>query len=158
MTTFSAGVYQNEYLPRPARKLTPIVTVTATTDTGQASSAPAAAGARGTTESTEIIVIDTSGSMNLPAGQAAAAKHAPPPPSDCIRDGVCSGSSPAPHLAHYIYPGTSGLLQATDEHRPRRRPRSGNWRPGRHRPSGHGSRSPTNFSPPVPTASTTPSC
>jgi hypothetical protein len=117
MTTFSAGVYQNEYLPEGGTEVNAIVTVTATTDTGQASSAPAAAGARGTTEATEIIVIDTSGSMNYPPAKLRAAKHATAAAIDCIRDGVWFGIIAGTHLAHYIYPGTSGLVQATDEHR-----------------------------------------
>ena len=122
MTTFSAEVYQNEFLPDGGIEVNTIVTVTATTN-----GSPAAGGTKGTkgtegtkgtdgTEAAEIIVIDTSGSMNYPPAKLRAAKHATAAAIDCIRDGVWFGVIAGDHLAHHIYPSWE-LVQASDEHR-----------------------------------------
>jgi hypothetical protein len=113
MTTFSAEVYQNEYLPEGGAEVNAIVTVTAKTD----GAGPVTPKTMQAAEASEIIVIDTSGSMNYPPAKLRAAKHATAAAIDCIRDGVWFGVIAGDHLAHQIYPSPGVLEQATDRNR-----------------------------------------
>jgi Mg-chelatase subunit ChlD len=56
MTSFTADVYQNEYLPMGGSEVNAIVTVTAS----------GAAGSTGQPAAAEIVIVDTSGSMDVP--------------------------------------------------------------------------------------------
>jgi hypothetical protein len=79
MTRFAAETYQNEFLPIGASEVNAVVTVTATGGTGRAEP---------TAEAAEIVIVDVSGSMAIPATKLRAAKAATAAAIDCIRDGV----------------------------------------------------------------------
>ena len=101
---FSADVFQNEYLPEGGREVNAIVTVTAT---GAAVGPVAASG----TDAAEVIIIDTSGSMNYPPTKIRAAKQATSAAIDTLRDGVLFAVVAGSHEARQIYP-RAGLVPA----------------------------------------------
>ncbi len=97
MATFSAEVYQNEFLPEGGSDVHAIVTVTC-----------AGAGAAGSSDegaAAEIVIIDTSGSMG--ADKIAAAQQAAVAALDEVHDGVWVAVIAGNHEAHLVYP-TSG--------------------------------------------------
>jgi len=100
VSTFTAESFQNEYLADGATEANAIVTVTA--DTG---GAPAPS-----TDSCEIIVIDSSGSMGY-EGRLAAAKRATRAAVDVLADGVRFAVIAGSHVAKQVYP-PSGLAVA----------------------------------------------
>lgn len=94
MTNFSAEVFQNEYLPERATTVDAVVTVTA--DNAIASPTGALV---------EVIVIDTSGSMNEEGGsKIRAALVATQAAIDTISDGVEFAVVGGTHVASLIYP------------------------------------------------------
>ena len=114
MTTFTAAVYQNEYLPPDGSEVNAIVTVTSDVggpdagvggrDAGAPASAP---------ETAEIVIIDTSGSMAVPRRKIKAAREATSAAIDCIRDGVAFGVIAGTDRAQLIYPSSPELATAT---------------------------------------------
>jgi hypothetical protein len=102
MTTFAAQTYQNEYLPEGAAEVNAVVTVTGS------GSGPV----MGATSAAEIIIIDTSGSMDYPSTKMRAAQEATRAAIDCIRDGVWFGVIAGTKLAHQIYPQPGTLAPA----------------------------------------------
>ncbi len=116
MTTpsFTADVFQNEYLPEGAREVNAIVTVTAAgggVASGSSASAPSSASASASAEAAEVIVIDTSGSMNYPPTKIRAAKQATSAAIDTLRDGALFAVVAGSHIARQIYP-RAGLVAA----------------------------------------------
>jgi hypothetical protein len=107
VTTFAAQTYQNEYLPEDADEVNAVVTVTASGSDGSVSSTAAA----------EVIIIDTSGSMDYPPTKLRAAKEATAAAIDCIRDGVWFGIIAGTKLAHHIYPAQGTLVPANPQTR-----------------------------------------
>jgi hypothetical protein len=107
VTTFSAQTYQNEYLPEGGSQVDAVVTVTASGSDGTIGSTPAA----------EIIIIDTSGSMDYPPTKLRAAQQATAAALDCLRDGVAFGVIAGTKLAHQIYPEPGRLVPASAETR-----------------------------------------
>ncbi len=103
MTSFSAQTYQNEYLPEGGSQVDAVVTVTASGSGGTIGSTPAA----------EIIIIDTSGSMDYPPAKLRAAQQATAAAVDCLRDGVSFGVIAGTKLAHQIYPEPGRLVPAS---------------------------------------------
>ena len=103
MTSFTAEVFQNEYLPADGTEVNAIVTVTAA---GTASSAahPDAA---------EIVIIDTSGSMDVPRVKIKSAREATCAAIDCIRDGVAFAVIAGTDRARVVYPADGGLARAS---------------------------------------------
>ena len=101
MSEFAVEVFQNEYLPEGGREVNAIVTVTAT---GGATS-----GTR--TDAAEVIIIDTSGSMDYPPTKLRAAKRATAAAIDALRDGVWFAVVAGAHAARPIYP-ERGLVAA----------------------------------------------
>jgi von Willebrand factor type A C-terminal domain/von Willebrand factor type A domain len=109
VTTFAVETYQNEYLPEGGTDVDAIVTITAS------------AGGRptGTTEAVELIIVDTSGSMDYPPTKIRAARDATAAAIDCIRDGVWFGVVGGTQLAYQVFPSAGGLVQASPEARSR---------------------------------------
>ncbi|MEA2196655.1 MAG: hypothetical protein QOJ25_706 [Solirubrobacteraceae bacterium] len=108
MSTFTAEAYQNEYLPLDGTEVNAIVTVTST---GDGVPAPQGGGA-------EIVILDTSGSMDVPRNKIAAARDATCVAIDCIRDGVAFGVISGTDKAWLVYPRRpGGLLAASTETR-----------------------------------------
>ena len=103
MTTFSAQTYQNEYLPEGGSQVDAVVTVTAS----------GSGGALGSTAAAEIIIIDTSGSMDYPPAKLRAAQQATTAAVDCLRDGVSFGIIAGTKRAHQIYPAAGTLAAAS---------------------------------------------
>jgi hypothetical protein len=99
---FEVQVFQNEYLPSGGRVVDAIVTVTA--ESGPSTAAPAA-------EAAEVIIIDTSSSMDYPPTTLRAAKYATAVAVDALRDGVWFGVVAGSHQARMIYP-PNGLVRA----------------------------------------------
>ena len=107
MSTFTAEAYQNEYLPLGGSEVNAVVTVTATGD-AVAVERPAAA---------EIVIVDASGSMEVPRGKIAAARQATAAAIDCIRDGVAFGVIAGRETAQPLYPRRGGLVPASERTR-----------------------------------------
>ncbi|HEY2301731.1 MAG TPA: VWA domain-containing protein [Acidimicrobiales bacterium] len=103
MTTFSAQTYQNEYLPEGGSQVDAVVTVTAS----------GSGGTLGSTAAAEIIIIDTSGSMDYPPAKLRAAQQATTAAVDCLRDGVSFGIVAGTKRAHQIYPAGGTLAAAS---------------------------------------------
>ena len=109
MTTFAAATYQNEYLAAGATDVNAIVTVTATAD----GSGPV------TSAAVEIILCDTSGSMNEPPTKIRAVRDATAVAIDQLRDGVEFAVVSGDDQAVLLYPppmrgGASTLAVASD--------------------------------------------
>lgn len=101
---FQVDVYQNEYLPEGSRQVNAIVTVTATAAGSGPSTAPAAPG-----QAAEVIIVDTSGSMDYPRAKMIAAKRATAAAIDTLRDGVAFAVIAGSNQARFVYP-TNGTL------------------------------------------------
>jgi von Willebrand factor type A C-terminal domain/von Willebrand factor type A domain len=99
---FTAETYQNPYLPRGARDVHAVVTVTAT---GEATARASGA---------EIIIVDTSDSMNHPSRKIKAARQATAVAIDCIRDGVAFGVIAGNDRVRLMYPQGGELVPADD--------------------------------------------
>ncbi|HWK17545.1 MAG TPA: VWA domain-containing protein [Solirubrobacteraceae bacterium] len=107
MTTFTAEAYQNEYLPLGGSDVNAVVTVTATGG-AVAEERPAAA---------EVVIVDASGSMEVPRGKIEAARQATAAAIDCIRDGVEFGVIAGRESANALYPRRGGLVTASERTR-----------------------------------------
>src|SRR5687768_8032817 len=107
MATFTAEVFQNEYLAPNTDVVDAVVTVSVT-------GAPVAAAAGA---ATEIIIVDVSGSMNEEGGRKmAAAREATVAAISCIRDGVSFAVIGGREQANLIYP-RRGLAVASNSTR-----------------------------------------
>lgn len=96
MSSFTADVFQNEYLPAGTDVVDAVVTVNAGDDVASANASSGAV---------EIIVIDTSGSMSEDRGaKIAAARTATKAAVDVIRDGVEFAVVGGNEGAYMIYP------------------------------------------------------
>ena len=112
MAEFQINAFHNEFLPRGARTVHALVTVTAS-GTGSVD-APAGAGA-GADERSELLIVDTSGSMN--GKKLRSVKEATAAAIDCIPDGVRFGIITGNHRAEVAYPPTSPLATSSPESR-----------------------------------------
>jgi VWA domain-containing protein len=99
----TAEVYQNEYLPVDGSEVNAIVTVASSGNGGPAREPEAA----------EIVIVDTSGSMNVPRVKIDAAREATSVAIDCIRDGVAFGVIAGTFDAHLVYPSRRELVSAS---------------------------------------------
>lgn len=111
MTTFSAETYQNEFLPDGASEVNAVVTVTATGDGGGGPTG--AVGANAATRAAEVIIVDTSGSMNYPSSKIKAARRATAVAIDCLRDGIGFAVIAGTGHAEIVYPPFEGLAEST---------------------------------------------
>ena len=124
MATFSADVYQNEFLPDGGTDVHAIVTVTCSGagEAGQSESGDAA----------EIVIVDTSGSMG--EDKIAAVQQAAAAALDQVLDGVWFAVIAGNHEARLAYPAGSELgMVRMDERDPRRGQGRGSHLLGRRR-------------------------
>ena len=113
MSTFEVEVFQNEYLPSGETEVNAIVTVSSAGLAG--TGAPPAAA--------EIVIVDTSGSMDVPRSKIKAARATTAVAIDGIRDGVMFGVIAGNEQARHIYPPGAGLEPASERSRNAARPR-----------------------------------
>jgi VWA domain-containing protein len=114
---FRVDVYQNEYLPEGAGEVNAIVTVTATGAGAESAGSDAggsdgSAGGASSAATAEVIIVDCSGSMHVPATKLTAAKHATAAAIDTLRDGVLFAVVAGTDTAKLIYPHSHGLVPA----------------------------------------------
>jgi von Willebrand factor type A C-terminal domain/von Willebrand factor type A domain len=102
MTTFTADVYQNEYLPVGGSEVNAVITVTSLAGNAPGSQPEAA----------EIVIVDTSGSMDVPRAKIKAAREATGVAVDCIRDGVLFAVIAGNHAPYMVYPRDGSLVEA----------------------------------------------
>ena len=107
MSTFTVEAYQNEYLPLGGSQVNAVVTVTSEAPV-EASEQPDAA---------EIVIVDTSGSMDWPALKIKAAREATCVAIDCIRDGVAFAVIAGTDDADVVYPANGKLAVASEKTR-----------------------------------------
>ena len=96
MATFTADVFENEYLPEGSTEVHAVVSVTCS-DAGSA-------GQSGAGQAAEIILIDTSGSMDMPSAKIAAARRAAQVALDEITDGTLFAVVAGNTGSQMIYP------------------------------------------------------
>jgi hypothetical protein len=102
MAEFTIECFHNEFLPSGASVMHAVVTVTAAgTPAGEATTA------NGSTERSELVILDVSGSMN--GKRLRAAKDATAAAVDCVPDGTRFGIITGNHEAERAYP-EAGLL------------------------------------------------
>jgi von Willebrand factor type A C-terminal domain/von Willebrand factor type A domain len=101
---FTLTIDQNKYLPEGGREVHAIVTV-------EASGVPAAGAVR-TTSAAEVIIIDTSGSMDYPRTKMSAAIRAAQTAVDSLRDGVHFAVVSGSARARMVYPPGEQLVAA----------------------------------------------
>jgi hypothetical protein len=110
MTDFQIECFQNEFLPQGGQKMDAVLTVSAS---GEGSSAgPDAAPAE---DRTELLIVDTSGSMN--GKKLRCAKEATAAAVDCIPDGVRFGIITGNHEAEMAFPIWGQLAVSSPESR-----------------------------------------
>lgn len=107
MSSFTADIYQNEYLPVDGSEVNAIVTVASA---GQA-------GADERPDAAEIVIVDTSGSMDVPKAKIQAAREATSVAIDCIRDGVAFGLIAGTDSPRVAYPDRRQLVPASERTR-----------------------------------------
>ena len=115
MSSFTAEVFQNEFLPSGGAEVNAVVTVTSTA--GADSAREPAPGGRAPLEAAVIVVVDASGSMQMPRKKMKAAIEATGIAIDCIRDGVEFGIVAGTHEAALVYPSNQTLVLASPETR-----------------------------------------
>jgi hypothetical protein len=118
MSTFEVEVFQIEYLPPGGTEVNAIVTVSSAGLAG--TGAPPAAA--------EIVIVDTSGSMDVPRSKIKAAREATAVAIDGIRDGVMFGVIAGSQKARQIYPPDGGLVPASERSRHAARQAAGKLR------------------------------
>jgi len=109
MATFEMECFQNEFLARDADTMHAVLTVTVA-GTGEEVPSRTAPGER-----SELIIVDTSGSMS--GKKLRAAKEATSAAIDCIPGGVAFGVLAGNHEAELVYPATLPLSVSSPETR-----------------------------------------
>jgi len=109
MATYTADVFQNEFLPDGSAEVHAVVTV-ACTGAGQA-------GQSGAGDAAEIILIDTSGSMDMPSAKMIAARRAAHVALDEIHDGTLFAVVAGNTGAQMIYPLQPSMVRMDAAHR-----------------------------------------
>jgi hypothetical protein len=105
--SFSASVYQNEFLPDGASEVNAVVTVTG--DDAQA-------GPTGT-EKAVVLIVDTSGSMEVPGTKIRAARRAAATAIELLPDGTLFALVAGTEHGRCAYPPDGGLVAADDRTR-----------------------------------------
>lgn len=106
MAEFRAEVFQNEYLSDGATDVHGVVSVTC--------SGAGAAGQASGSQAAEIIIVDTSGSMDMPPAKIAAARRAAKVAIGEILDGTWFAVLSGHTVAQMVYPPHPGLAKMTD--------------------------------------------
>ncbi|MGP4028009.1 vWA domain-containing protein [Actinomadura sp. 3N407] len=107
---FTVKIDQNKFLPEGGREVHAIVSVEATAE-GGAAAAPSSA------KASEVIIIDTSGSMSYPDTKLRAAVKAAQVAIDTLRDGVEFAVIAGSNTASMVYPQHGGLVAADTQSR-----------------------------------------
>ncbi|MGA8114186.1 MAG: VWA domain-containing protein [Actinocatenispora sp.] len=107
--TFTAEVYQNQYLAAGGRTVDAVVTVTAT-----GSGLPAG---DSTTSAAEVVMVDCSGSMGYPRTRMTEAIKATGVAIDTLRDGVMFAVVAGRSDARMVYPPTLNMVPANQQTR-----------------------------------------
>jgi VWA domain-containing protein len=107
MSRFEVEIFQNEFLAAGATQVNAIATVSSA-GFAEAGAAPDAA---------EIVIVDTSGSMDVPRAKIQAARDATAVAIDCIRDGVLFGVIAGTDNTWQVYPQDGGLAPASEQSR-----------------------------------------
>jgi hypothetical protein len=105
---FQAEVDQNEYLPEGGRQVDAIVTITAQGTGLRGGAAPTAA---------QVIIVDTSGSMTMPATKINEAKKATAVAIDALREGVPFAIVAGTTSATLVYPRELRMVPANPQTR-----------------------------------------
>jgi hypothetical protein len=106
LAEFTAEVFQNEYLSEGATDVHGVVSVTC--------AGAGVAGHASGTEAAEIIIVDTSGSMDMPPNKIAAARRAAKVAVGEIVDGTWFAVVAGHTVAQMVYPSHPGLAKMTD--------------------------------------------
>ncbi len=106
---FTVDIDQNQYLPEGGRTIDAVVTVTSADDMAMPADGPAAGGA-----SAEIIIVDCSGSMDVPQMKIASARSAVQAAIDVIHDGTAFAVVAGTSQAWPVYP-SDGTMAIADE-------------------------------------------
>jgi hypothetical protein len=120
MSTFEVEVFQNEYLPSGGTEVNAIVTVSSAGFAGTGEAPDAA----------EIVIVDSSGSMDVPRAKMHAARDATAVAIDCIRDGVLFGVIAGNEKVSHVYPPGGGLEPASERTRTAAKQAAGKLRAG----------------------------
>lgn len=107
MSRFDVEVFQNEFLAAGGTQVNAIATV----------SSAGFAGAGEAPDAAVIVIVDTSGSMDVPRAKIQAARDATAVAIDCIRDGVLFGVVAGTDKAWHVYPPDGGLEPASAQSR-----------------------------------------
>lgn len=107
--SFTMTIDQNKYLPDGGREVHAVVTV-------EASGAPSPAAAS-STSAAEVIIIDTSGSMDYPRTKMSSAIRAAQTAVDSLRDGVNFAVVSGSARARMVYPPAEQLVPANPQTR-----------------------------------------
>ncbi|HLJ99026.1 MAG TPA: VWA domain-containing protein [Streptosporangiaceae bacterium] len=114
--SFTVDVDQNPYLPEGGKTVSAIVTVTAGEDVGTGASAPAGGSGGSSTGSgsgsAEIIIVDCSGSMDVPATKISSARQAVTAAIDVLPDGTAFAIVAGTSTAWPVYPADGGMAIA----------------------------------------------
>ena len=106
MPEFSATVFQNEFLAEGATDANAVVSVTCT--------GAGTAGQSGQGEAAEVIIVDTSGSMDMPPAKIAAARRAAKVAIGEIVDGTWFAIVSGHSMAQMVYPTHPGMAKMSD--------------------------------------------
>ncbi len=103
-SSFSASVFQNEFLPEGATEVNAVVTVTSSGGDGAAAAA--------TTEKAVLLIVDTSGSMEAPNSKMRAARKAAAAACQMLPDGTWFALVAGSDEARCVYPYDGPLVRA----------------------------------------------
>ena len=103
-STFSATVFQNEFLPAGGTEVNAVVTVTSTGGDGAASAS--------SVEKAVLLIVDTSGSMEAPNSKIRAARKAAAAACRMIPDGTWFGLVAGWDSARCVYPYDGPMVRA----------------------------------------------
>lgn len=112
MSEFRIEAFHNTFLPRGARAVQAVITVTAS---GTGSTGASTASTSAPEDRSELLIVDVSGSMS--GRKLRAAKQATSAAIDCIPDGVRFGIITGNHKAEVAYPPTSPLAVSSPQTR-----------------------------------------
>jgi hypothetical protein len=105
---FTVDIDQNQYLPEGGRTVDAVVTVTSSADLALPTGGPAAGGG-----SAEIVIVDCSGSMDVPQMKMASARAAVAAAIDVVHDGTAFAVVAGTSQAWPVYP-TDGTMAVAD--------------------------------------------
>jgi hypothetical protein len=113
---FTVDVDQNQYLPEGGRTVTAVVTVTSADDMTLPAGGPGPAPGPGA-GSAEIIIVDCSGSMDVPQTKMASARAAVAAAIDVVRDGTAFAVVAGTSTSWPVFPADGTMAIASDSAR-----------------------------------------